>query len=80
MDPSCRYVYPKVTLDYNSTLASEWKQYIKQQELAAMAGMEILLDDTADQEMTDDVIIEENGDMHVPDVLEKEQFIFTEDY
>ena len=39
MDPSCRYVYPKVTLDYNSTLASEWKQYIKQQELAAMAGV-----------------------------------------
>ena len=80
MDPSCRYVYPKVTLDYNSTLASEWKQYIKTQELAAMAGMEILLDEDADQEMTDDVIIEENGDMHVPDILEKEQFIFTEDY
>ena len=45
-----------------------------------MAGMEILLDEDADQEMTDDVIIEENGDMHVPDILEKQQFIFTEDY
>ena len=82
MDPSCRYVYPSVTLDYNSTLASEWKMYTKLIELAEIeaSGAEIVSIDTADVEMTDDVIIEESGEMHVPDVLEKSEFIFVEDY
>ena len=78
--PSCRYVYPKITMDYNSTFASEWKQYVKQEELEALAGLQILEEDDENAEMTDDVIIEENGEMHVPDVVEKEEFIFTEDY
>ena len=80
MDPSCRYVYPSLTMDYNSTLASEWKKYIKQQELALEAGLEILIEEEDDGVMVDDVIIEENGDMHVPDVTEKQEKIFTEDY
>ena len=80
MDPSCRYVYPQLTMDYNSTLASEWKMYLKQQELAALAGQEILLIQEEDSAMVDDVIIEENGDMHVPDVTEREENVFIEDY
>ena len=35
MDPSCRYIYPSVTLDYNNAFVSEWKKYIKQEGLAA---------------------------------------------
>ena len=80
MTPSCRYVYPQLTMDYNSTLASEWKKYLKQQELAALAGQEILLIEEDDGTMVDDVIIEENGDMHVPDVTERQEKIFIEDY
>ena len=80
MDPSCRYIYPSVTLDYNSTLASEWKKYIKQEELEAQAGMDVVVVEDSDAGMTDDVIIEENGDMHVPDVVERQEYIFTEDY
>ena len=80
MDPSCRYVYPQLTMDYNSTLASEWKMYLKQQELAALADQEILLIEEDDGTMVDDVIIEENGDMHVPDVTERQEKIFIEDY
>ena len=52
-DPSCRYVYPQLTMDYNSTLASEWKMYLKQQEPAALAGQEILLIQEEDSAMVE---------------------------
>jgi len=53
MDPSCRYIYPQLTLDYNSTLASEWKAYIKQIEIDAAVGDEItVIDDGVVVEMT----------------------------
>ena len=42
--------------------------------------MDVVVVEDSDAGMTDDVIIEENGDMHVPDVVERQEYIFTEDY
>jgi hypothetical protein len=81
MDPSCRFIYPTLTLDFNSTLASEWKAYIKKIELDANVGAEtVTLPDGEELEMTDDVIINSDGSMNVPDVLEREDDILVRDY